>query len=248
MDLELEGKRVIVTGASKGIGKAIAKSFLDEGARVAICARDDAVLAASAAELAEFGEIHHRRADMAEPEGPAEFVEWAVATLGGLDVVVSNVSAMEGSDYAASFQVDIGGAIALIRAALSHLPDHDDANIVCIGSRAGNVGAPWLQAYAAMKAATVSMAKSISLEVARRGIRVNVVSPGDVMFPGGTWDRAQRENPRVYEAIVKENPFRRLARPEEIADVVAFVASRRASFITGANIMVDGGATKGLQI
>src|SRR5690606_31136798 len=167
---------------------------------------------------------------------------------GGLDIVVSNVSAQAGSDYAASFRVDIDGTNALIRAALAHMADDDDANIVYIGSRAGNVGVPWMPAYAAVKAATVSMAKSLSLEVARRGIRVNVVSPGDVLFPGGSWDRAQRDNPKLFDGILRENPLRRLARPEEIADVVAFVASPRASFVTGANIMVDGGATRGLSI
>ena len=105
-----------------------------------------------------------------------------------------------------------------------------------------------MPAYAAMKAEMVSVAKSMALKVARRGIRVNVVSPGDVLFPGGSWDRTQHDNPKLYEAIIKENPFRRLARPDEIADVVVFIASARASFVTGANIFVDGGATKSLQL
>ena len=244
----LAGKRVIVTGASRGIGRAIAKAFLDEGARVAICARDAATLTTTAEELGRHGEIHQRCVDMSAPDGPAAFVAWAVEQLGGLDVVVSNVSAQAGNDYAASFQVDIEAANALIRAALPSMPDHDDANIVFIGSRAGNVGVPWMPAYAAVKAATVSMAKSLALEVARRGIRVNVVSPGDVIFPGGTWERTEVDNPKLFQGILRENPLRRLGRPEEIADVVAFVASPRASFVTGANIMADGGATKGLQI
>lgn len=248
MELGLTGKRVVVTGGSKGIGLAIARTFLDEGARVAICARDVAGLAAAADQLSAHGEVHHRRADMGVVGDPAAFVDWAAEALGGLDIVVSNVSAAAGPDWAASCAVDLIGADALIRAGLARMEDDVDANVVCIGSRAGSVAAPRIPAYAAVKTATVSMVKSLSREVARRGIRANVVSPGDIIFPGGTWDEARLEDGKLWQAIVRENPFRRLGTPEEIANVVAFVASPRASFVSGANILVDGGATGGLQI
>lgn len=215
MDLGLAGKRVIVTGASKGIGRAIAQGFLDEKARVAICARGEPDLADTARELATSGEVHHRRADMAEPDGPADFVDWAVGELGGIDVLVSNVSGFGGQDYRNSVDVDIVAAHDLIRSGLEHMKDDQDCNIICIGSRAGNVGIPWMGAYAAVKAATVSMVKSLALEVARRGIRVNVVSPGDIRFPGGTWEQVEQENPKLYQGVLRENPFRRLGRPRK---------------------------------
>ncbi|MFK7917623.1 MAG: SDR family NAD(P)-dependent oxidoreductase [Ilumatobacter sp.] len=248
MDLALAGKRVIVTGASKGIGRAIARSFLDEGATVAIGARNEDQLATSAAELSEFGTVHHRQLDMAQAGAPAAFVSWAAEALGGIDVLVSNVSAMAGPDWEASVNVDLVRTNELIRAALAHMDDHDGANIVCIGSRAASISAPRIAAYAAVKAATVSMVASLAREVARRGIRANVVSPGDIIFPGGVWDQARQDGGKLWDAIVKENPFRRLGKPEEVADMVAFVASPRSSFVTGTNIFVDGGATPGLQL
>lgn len=248
MDLGLSGKRAVVTGGSKGIGRAIAASMLAEGARVAICARHEAVLATAATELSELGEVHHRRADLADPDDPVEFVDWAADRLGGLDVVISNVSALARDDYHASFDVDIAGTHSLIRAGLDRMEDHAEGSIVCIGSRAASMGAPGMAAYAAVKAATVSMVKSMALEVASRGIRVNCVSPGDTLFPGGSWERIEREDPKVFASFLRQNPLGRMARPEEIADVVTFIASTRASFVTGANILVDGGATRGLQI
>lgn len=248
MDLRLDGTRVLVTGSSKGIGKAIARAFLLEGATVTICGRTAETLVESAAEFEALGTVHHHVTDMAVAGQPAELVTWAAEQMGGLDVLVSNVSSMAGPDWEVSVNVDLVRTNELIRAALGVMDDHAGANVVCIGSRAGSTGAAQIPAYAAVKAATVSMVKSFALEVARRGIRVNVVSPGDILFPGGVWDRVQEAGGKPWDAVIRANPFRRLGTPEEVADVVVFTASGRSSFVTGANLLVDGGATNGLQI
>jgi len=247
MDLRLQGKRAIITGASKGIGRAIATSLLKEGAKLAICARNESGIKQAQSELAELGEVHAGVCDLASTEQTSTFVNWASEQLGGLDILVSNVSA-GGNDFRASVDVDIIGAQTLMRAALEHMQDHRDANIVCIASRAASIGIPFLQSYAAVKAATISMVKSLALEVAERGIRVNAVSPGDIEFEGGAWARVRKESPEFYARILEDNPLQRLGTLEEVADVVTFITSEKASFITGANILVDGAATKGLQI
>jgi len=247
MDLELGGKRVLVTGGSKGIGRSIAETFLNEGARVAICARDPETLEASAEQLARLGEVHHRSADIGRPGDPEAFVEWAVDTLGGVDVLVSNASAMS-NDFRQSVEVDIMGVQSLLTSGLRRMQEHAGANLVCISSRAASIGIPSLQSYSAVKAATISMVKSLAIHYAPRGIRANVVSPGDILFPGGSWQKVKDHNPKLWDIILSQNPMKRLGRPEEIAETVAFVASARASFISGANLLVDGAATPSLQI
>ncbi len=248
MDLGLTDKRVLVTGGSRGIGKAIVASFLGEGARVAMCARSASGLEATTAELSPLGELHHRPTDLGDVDSVNGYVDWAADALDGIDIVISNVSAMGGGDLEAGYEVDIRGSQTLIHGALERMDDDAGANVVCIGSRAGSIGIRWMPAYAAYKAATVSLVKSTALQVARRGIRVNCVSPGDILFEGGTWADARDNNEKLYKNILRENPFRRLGTPEEIADVVTFVASERASFMTGSNILVDGGATPSLQL
>lgn len=247
MDLGLTGKRVLVTGGSRGIGKAIVAGFLAEGARVATCARGAERLLETVHEFGDLGELHEHVCDMADPDAVQGLVEWAVDTLDGLDIVVSNVSAMNARDFEVGYEVDIRGMHTLIEAAVPHLEHHAGCNVVAIGSRAGSAGTI-LPAYSAYKAATVSYMKSLGIRHAKRGIRFNCVSPGDILFEGGTWADSRDNNPKFFEAILRENPMGRLGAPEEIADVVVFLASERAGFVTGANVLVDGGATGGLQL
>lgn len=247
MDLRLKNKRIIVTGASKGIGRAIATCLLDEGARLVICARNEDTLAKAQSELSALGEVHGQSCDLSNAEQTTSFVDWASEQLGGLDILISNVSAGGGS-FRASVETDIMGAQALMRGSLSHMQDKSGANIICISSRAASMGIPFLQSYAAVKAATISMVKSMAMEVAPRGIRVNAVSPGDIEFEGGAWGEAKLHNPKFYAKFLADNPMGRMGRLEEVADVVAFIASERASLVSGANILVDGAATTGLQI
>ena len=248
MDLRLKGKRIIVTGASKGIGRAITTCLLDEGARLAICGRDEDRLSQATSELSALGEIHGKSCDLSSLEQTTAFVDWAAEQLGGLDILISNVSAGGGASFRDCVETDIMGGQALMRGSLSHMQNQSGANIICISSRAASMGIPFLQSYAAVKAATISMVKSMAMEVAPRGIRVNAVSPGDIEFDGGAWGEAKLHNPKVYAQFLSENPLERMGRLDEIADVVTFIASERASLVSGANILVDGAATKGLQI
>jgi 3-oxoacyl-[acyl-carrier protein] reductase len=162
--------------------------------------------------------------------------------------LISNVSAGGSGSFRDCVETDIMGAQALMRGSLSHMADQSGANIICISSRAASMGIPFLQSYAAVKAATISMVKSMAMEVAPRGIRVNAVSPGDIEFDGGAWGEAKLHNPKVYAKFLSDNPMGRMGRLDEIADVVTFIASERASLVSGANILVDGAATTGLQI
>jgi 3-oxoacyl-[acyl-carrier protein] reductase len=174
-------------------------------------------------------------------------VDGAGEQLGGLDILISNVSAGDGS-FRDCVETDIMGAQALMRGGLSHMQDQSGANIICISSRAASMGIPFLQSYTAVIAATLSMVKSMAIEVAPRGISVNAVSPGDIEFEGGAWGEDKLHNPKAYATFLNDNPMGPMGRLDEIADVVAFIASKRASFVSGANILTDGATTTGLQI
>ncbi len=252
MDLHLTDRVAVVTGSSRGLGFASARALVREGARVCISARGAPRLQEAAAELEREagrpGAVLAVRTDVTTEAGVAEVIDRTVETFGGLDILVNNVGRAGGGDllgtpdeaWREAFDATLFPAIRASRLAVPHLRRRGGGVIIMIASIWGRESGGRMT-YNAVKAAEISLAKALAQQLARDNIRVLSVAPGSIMFPGGSWHRRQLEDPEgIAEMIRRELPFGRFGRAEEVGDVVAFLASDRASWVSGACIAVDG--------
>lgn len=252
MDLLLKDKAALITGSSRGLGFASARALVQEGCRVCLCARGEEQLLKAGAELASVAGAADRvtvvRADLSTLKGAEDVVAHAVAVLGGLDIVINNVGRAAGADivstsdqdWQAAFDETLFPAIRVSRLAVPYLRRRGGGAIVMIASIYGRE-AGGRMTYNAVKAAEISLSKAMAQQLAKDNIRVNAVAPGSILFEGGSWWKRQQENPEaIAEMIGRELPFGRFGTPEEVGTVVAFLASARASWISGACITVDG--------
>jgi len=253
MDLGLSGLKVLVTGGTKGIGRHCAEIFAADGAHVAICARGEAGVAQTVASLEAKGVTAFGRAvDVSDKAALESWVADAADALGGIDIVVGNVSALdvgeEESSWEAEFRTDMMHSVRLVNAAMPHLERSQAASITLISSVSGRevdfTGAP----YGVFKAALVRYAQDLAFKLAGKNIRANTVSPGNTYFEGGIWQWIETNDPALFAKALALNPTGRMAKPEEVARAVVFLASPVSSFTTGTNLVVDGALTRGVQL
>lgn len=250
MDLGLSGKRAIITGGSRGIGRAIAETLLAEGASVAISARGEDGLNAALTEMSDQGAVFGSVVDVADGEALEAWVGEAASQLGGIDIVISNASGGgAGRTSADAFQktldVDILGLVRMVDTAMPHLEASDDAAIMAISTTAAleHFGTG-LGSYHALKAGLINLVAGYAQSLGAKNIRANCVSPGPIFVEGGGWDKIREAMPEMYDGAIATQPSGRLGTADEVARAVAFLVSPAASWVTGENLVIDGGYTK----
>ena len=250
MGFDFAGRRVVVAGGSRGIGRSIALGFAAAGADVSVCARGVEALEATRTEIARHGRrAHAATCDLADGPAVARYVAEAEAALGGIDVLVNNASGFGMADdeagWAAGLSVDVMAMVRASHAALPALERAPGTSIIHISSISGLRPSVRTPAYAAVKATMIHYTQSQAAALARKGIRVNCIAPGSIEFPGGLWEKRRLAGEPLYDRILASIPFGRLGEPEEVADVALFLASPFARWVTGQTIAVDGGQVLG---
>ncbi|CAI3939946.1 SDR family NAD(P)-dependent oxidoreductase [Commensalibacter papalotli (ex Botero et al. 2024)] len=246
MDLGLKNKKTVISGGSKGIGFAIAQQFIAEGAEVYICARQQKGIDEAVAALGN--KARGAVVDISDPKQIKTWIDQAHKEMGGIDIVVSNVSALaSGPDletWKKAADIDLFGNIALMNATVPYLTKQKSGNIIIISTVSAVEIDGFSEPYGSLKAALNHYGKSLALRLANDNVRVNMVSPGNVYFKGGIWNKIETENPEFFQKCLKKNPMGKMVTAESVASSVLFLASQQAEFITGSNLVIDGGLTK----
>lgn len=253
MDLQLNGLKALVTGGTRGIGRAIVATLAAEGAEVAFCARSaDAVDATVRALAPAAGKVRGAAVDVGDGAALRRWVAASAEALGGIDIVVANVSALAiGNDEAGwqgSFAVDMMGTVRLVDAAMPWLERSAHPAILAISSVSAREIDFAAGPYGALKAAIVHYTQGLAFQLAGKGIRANSLSPGNTYFEGGVWQQIEHGNPKLYADALALNPTGRMGTPQEMANAAVFLVSPAASFVSGANLVVDGALTRGVQL
>lgn len=252
MDLQLQGMNAVVSGATKGIGRAIAETLAAEGVNVSICARTPADVDEAVRSLgSRGGRAFGRAVDVGDAAAIKDWIQASADALGGIDIVVANVSALAiGQDeqsWEKEFQIDMMGTVRMVNAAMPWLEKSGKASIVAISSVSGREIDFAAGPYGTFKAALVHYIQGLAYQLAAKHIRANTVSPGNTYFPGGVWAQIEQGNPALYQSALALNPTGRMGTPQEMANAAVFLASPAASFISGTNLVVDGALTRGVQ-
>ena len=252
MDLGLRDKRAIITGATKGIGRQILELLIAEGCNVATCSRsiedvEACIEKASTRKAQVFGDV----CDIRDQEEYAAWIDKMVEQMDGVDIFIPNVSAGGGMDseknWWKNFEADVLGTVRGVEAVIPHMKENGGGAITMIGTTASLETFAGPQAYNALKASLYTYSKQLGQFHGADGIRCNIVSPGPIEFPGGSWDMIRDTIPKFYESTIRDHPTRRLGKPHEVAKCVVFISSPAASWVNGANLVVDGGFTKRIQ-